>query len=174
MFPFNWEMIESGQLAQVANVTRFLKAVTDAQGRFEFQGIPKDDEVELVSWGKGIPRGRADHLERLEDAQKEAIAITVLSPARIIGTVDREAFPKAGQIDVSDGSGALGNVTVTLKPDQTEFVIADLAPGNYQVLVMSAYERKSGGENDELSSRTLAQTEVSVTAGETKRIEFKK
>ena len=59
-FPFNWQMIRSDQLAQQSQVVRFLKAVTDKEGRFEFKNVPLDAEVELAWWGTSISAGRAD------------------------------------------------------------------------------------------------------------------
>ncbi len=169
-FPFNWSMIRNGQLAKESNVTHFLKAVTDTQGRFEFTRVPRGDAVELAWWGKGIAPGRSDHLERLQD--KELIEVTVPTAARIIVAIDRKAFAGAGQIhvigDFIDDEGDW-----KLKPGQTEFVLDDLAPDDYRVNLMSPDDRVPGTP-EELEARTLASMDVYVGPGKTKRVEFKK
>ncbi|MEX0728969.1 MAG: carboxypeptidase-like regulatory domain-containing protein, partial [Planctomycetaceae bacterium] len=62
-FPFNWKMIESGQIAEQAKVLRFLRGETDEEGRFEFPPVPRMAEIELAWWGENILAGRSDHLE---------------------------------------------------------------------------------------------------------------
>ncbi len=168
-FPFNWAMIRSRQLAQVSTVTRFLQAATDAQGRFEFTLVPRRDEVELAWWGKGIAPGRSDHLERQEE--NESIEIKISPAARIIVTIDRKTFAGAGQIQVIGSEDSIDEVDRELKPGQTEIVLDDLAPGDYQVDLMSPDERVPG-KPDELEARTLASTHATVGPGETKRVEF--
>jgi hypothetical protein len=172
-FPFNWQMIQSGQLAQQSKVTRFLSSATDAQGRFAFPRIPKAAEVELVWWGTGLAPGRADHLELLDEAAKDAIDITILPPARIQGTIDRKAIAGAGRIQVQHTAGAFDFNDLELKPDQTEFEISGLAAGVYNVSVMTAYERVPDTPGN-LTSRSLASSKVTVEAGETGKVEFGK
>jgi beta-lactamase regulating signal transducer with metallopeptidase domain len=171
MFPFNWSMIQDGQLAQQSNVTRFLEAVTDAQGRFEFTRIPRGDEVELAWWGKGIAHGRSDYLERLEE--KALIEIIISTPARIIVTIDRKSFTGAGRIQVIHASDFSGTIDRELKPGQTEFAFDDLAPGEYQVNLTSPFERVPGIPSG-LTLRILASVQVTVAPSETKRVGFNK
>jgi RNA polymerase sigma factor (sigma-70 family) len=160
-FPFNWTMIRLGQLADQSQVTRFLKSATDAQGRFEFTRVPRGHEVELAWWGKGIAPGRSDHLERLDE--KATIEIKLPARARIIVTIDRKAFADAGQIRVAGSDEVFEDIDRKLEPGQTEFVVDDLAPGDYQIFLEIPDER------------TLASMEdVHVGPGETKRVEFKK
>ncbi len=169
-FPFNWSMIRNGQLAQQSNVTRFLEAATDAQGRFEFTRIPRGNEVELAWWGTGIAPGRVDYLDRMEE--KASIEITVPNPARIVVTVDRKAFSGAGRIQVNSLESLFDDADRELKPGQTEFAFDDLAPGQYRVSLTSPFERVPGTSNG-LTMRTLASLNVTVDPGETKRVEFK-
>ena len=171
MFPFNWTMIRTGQLAQQSEVTRFLKSVTDAQGRFEFTRVPKGDEVELAWWGKGIASGRSDHLERLDE--KAPIEIKVPAGARIIVTIDRKAFADARAVELGGPDESIDDFDGELKPGQTEVVIDDLPPDNYQVMLDAPFQR-TPGKSEEVTTRTLASMDVHVDPGETKRVEFKK
>ena len=172
-FPFNWTMIRNGQLAQQPNVARFLESSTDARGRFEFPGIPRGTEVELAWWRKGIAPGRADHLEHHAEDREGWFDISLSSPARIVGTVDRKAYSSAGRIQVSTTSGgSFDSSDFELKPDQADFAFEDLASGQYNVTLTTAFERvldRPGG----LTTRTLATAKVTVDAGETGRVDFK-
>jgi len=40
----------------------------------------------LVYWGKGIPDGRLDHLEKLSEKERGALVNKTPMPARIVGT----------------------------------------------------------------------------------------
>jgi hypothetical protein len=174
-FPFNWTMIRTGQLADESQVTRFLKSVTDAQGRFEFTRVPKGDEVELAWWGKGIVAGRSDHLERRDE--KAPIEIKLPAGARIIVTIDRKAFADAGQIEVAgtdDFEGFIDGFDGELKPGQTELVVDDLAPGDYRMMLRGSFERIAGNPEQLTTGTSLASMDVHVGPGETKRVEFKK
>jgi hypothetical protein len=165
-------MIRSGQIAQHADVTRFLEAATDENGRFVFKNVPKDDEVELVWWGKATASGRADHLEVRDAKEREALELVALTPGKIAGAVDRAAFGPVGQIWVNPTDSDREDAMLDLKPNQVEFEIGNLAPGEYHVQLYSQVERVPGGNGD-LTSKVVAQGKVTVDAGGTSRIEFR-
>jgi hypothetical protein len=172
-FPFNWAMIQSGQIASQPKVIRFLEAVSDGEGAFAFAQVPSKCEVELAWWGRGVVPGRSDHLERLDDTGSDSLRIVTPAPARIVGTWDRREFPDAARIQVSSPAGfeLLGH-DQELKPGQHEFAVGDLAPGTYQVSIMGPYTRV--GNDGMITSRSLALRNVVVESGETRRVEFKK
>ena len=168
-FPFNWQMIRTGQLAQQAQILRFLEGATDIGGRFEFTGVPRNAEVELVWWGGDISSGRADHLELLEE---EAIEITLLAAARITGKLDRKKFPEIGRVDVAPDDQALESIGLELKPDQQEFEIGNLAPGKYTVSIMSPFVRIPGSNDGEMTNRRLASTTIILEEGTIKQVDL--
>ncbi len=169
-FPFNWSMIESGQIAQQPKITRFLSGVTDKEGQFEFAGVPRKDHVELVWWAKGIAPGRRDQLEKSGDDQP--IHVRTSEPARIMGTIDRKVYADNVSIQVTHPGMSLPDITVQLKPGETTFEIGDLAPIDYHVSVMSPPEHVdiSGG----FTIRPLATEPVSLKPGEVQKISFGK
>ena len=170
-FPFNWSMIESGQVAQQAKVTRFLEAVTDAEGGFAFPDVPRADLVEIVWWGKGVAPGRREELERT--GIDEAIALTVPDPARLIGTVDREAFGDDLSVRISPPAMGLPDVTVQLKPGQATFEVNDLAPADYQVTLQGPPVR-TGDPSGSFTYPALDTQRVLINPGEARRIRFGK
>jgi beta-lactamase regulating signal transducer with metallopeptidase domain/protocatechuate 3,4-dioxygenase beta subunit len=172
---FNWVLIETGQLARDPSVTRFLTATTDQQGRFRFTGIPGSSQVKLAWWGPGIPRGRADHLERTASAAAAAgsIDITLPAPARISGTVNRTAYPSAARVSAQRTDDSFDDVEQTLAAGQSDFEIRGLAPGEYWVSLMGPYERVPG-QGEGITSRSLASEKVTVRPGESRRVDFAK
>ena len=158
-------------LAQQSGVVRFLEGKTNAAGRFEFPRIPKDAEVELVWWGSGIASGRSNHLETLDDKERAAIEIDLPAPATIKVTIDRDALPAIGQINILNQNAANEHQQLVPKPDQKSFEVAYLAPGTYIVQVMGPYESVPGSPG-QLTSKILAQATVTVGAGETGEVEF--
>jgi beta-lactamase regulating signal transducer with metallopeptidase domain len=170
---FNWVLIQTGQLARNPHVTRLLAATTDRAGRFQFAGIPRSSEVKLAWWGPGIPPGRSEHLERTAEAAAGSIDITLPTPARIVGSVKRTAYPGAIRISAQRTDDPLVEAEQALEAGQTEFAIGGLAPGEYWVSVMSPYERVAG-ESEAMTSRTLASVKVTVGPGDSRRVEFPK
>ena len=59
-------------------------------------------------------------------------------PARIVGTVDLRHSLGAISILVSRSDAAFGPEHLQFQADQTDFEITDLAPGEYEVSVMSS------------------------------------
>ncbi len=170
-FPFNWQMIRSGQISRQSEILRFLEGKTNVEGRFEFPRVPKDAEVELIWWGAGIVSGRTDHLELLDETGRAAIEIELPAPGKIKATIDREAFPKVGQITVHSQDGTNEGRDLPLKPDQKDFEIGDLGPGKYTVQVMSVSEPVPGRPGN-LTSKVLAYATVVIEAGETVEVNF--
>jgi hypothetical protein len=170
-FPFNWEMIRSGDLSDHPAATRFLAAVTDNRGRFRFTQIPRNSEVEIAIWGQGIAPRRADHLELAPEDASESIEIALQPPAQIVGTVDRTAFPGAISIFVSRGEAAFGPEHLQFQADQTDFEIADLAPGEYEVSMMTS-ERENERQGG-LNIQVMSTAKITVRSGETGRVNFK-
>jgi hypothetical protein len=170
-FPFNWEMVRSGQIAQMSGILRFLEGKTNREGRFEFPRVPNDAEVELLWWGAGIVSGRADHLELRDGKERAAIEIEVPAPGKIKATIDREAFPNAGQISVHSQNGTNEGRNLPLKPDQKDFEIGDLGPGTYTVQVMSVTEPVPGRPGA-FTSKALAYATVVIEPGKTEEVNF--
>lgn len=168
-YPFNWEMIRSGQLAQHANALRFVSSVTDAEGHFEFANVPRDAEVELAWWGEGIAPGREDHLER--SGEEEPIVIKLPAPASIAASFDRESFPDASRIALYGSN--YGSAERSLEPGQSESKFEGLAPGKYTVALTGPYERVPGTDGA-IQAKALASKTVTVEAGEEVRVDLRK
>src|SRR5439155_9491179 len=97
-YPFYWQMIETGQIEQIANVLQFQRQTTAADGKFLFERVPDGAEIELVYWGKGVPDGRVDHLETLSAKERTDLTVKAPAAARITGTIDRKVFPEFSSI----------------------------------------------------------------------------
>ncbi|MGH7139307.1 MAG: hypothetical protein ACREHD_26475, partial [Pirellulales bacterium] len=136
-FPFNWAMIQTGQVATQNGVRRFLQAATGKDGLFHFERIPREVDTELVWWGKGVTPGRRPGLEKLGEREREAIEITLDPPARIAGRVDRTAFPGASQVVLHPTErGIIDYANVMLTPDQETFELPGLPAGTYRVALL--------------------------------------
>jgi protocatechuate 3,4-dioxygenase beta subunit len=161
-FPFNWQMIETGQINQMASVLQFQRQMTAADGSFVFKGVPGDVEIELVYWGKGIPDGRVDHLETLSEKERTDLVVKGLAPARITGTIDRKAFPKFSSIQLS---GSSRFYQATLAADGKRFVFDNLPPGQYEVQVYGPSMRAEGRPGA-IQQAVLARKAVSLGEGQ--------
>jgi beta-lactamase regulating signal transducer with metallopeptidase domain len=171
-FPFNWTMITTGQIGQQGRIKRFLTGTSDAKGEFAFENVPKDLEMELVWWGKGVVPGRADHLENMDQEAGKPFEITTPAGARIVGTIDRTKYPGAVRIGVSGQFGAIDFDDQEMKPGKMEYEFNNLPPGTYTVSLSSPYERVPGMD-DGLTSRVLASGKITLDPGEEGRVEFK-
>jgi beta-lactamase regulating signal transducer with metallopeptidase domain len=140
-YPFNWSMMENGQVAQVAGVLQFQRLTTAGDGSFLFKRVPDDAEVELVYWGHGIPGGRVDHLQTLSEKERNTLVIKALPPARIVGTLDPKVFPEVGSIQVSGESRFF---QAKVSADRKSFVVEDLPPGRFEIQVYGPPRRVEG------------------------------
>ena len=165
-YPFNWQMVELGQLAQVAGVMQFLSRTTATDGSFEFRGVVPDAEVELVYWGNGVPGGRVDRLDKKPAAERTALVVKAVASATVTGTIDRKAYPEFESIQLIDGTRSF---RATLAADGTTFTFADLPPGQYQLLVYGPYHRMEG-RHGAVTNEILARQPVTVKVGATKTV----
>jgi beta-lactamase regulating signal transducer with metallopeptidase domain/5-hydroxyisourate hydrolase-like protein (transthyretin family) len=168
-FPFNWQMIELGQLAHMPEIVQFRQAVSGPDGSFEFDRVPMDVEIELVYWGKGVAPSRLDHLEKLESSTREKLSIKVLDPATIKGTIDLKVFPELGEVMLS-GAGKFFHSK--LSADRTHFTIEDVPPGDYEVQLYGKAIRTPGSSG--FSTPVLGRQAVKVKAGEIREITLSK
>ncbi|WZP00803.1 M56 family metallopeptidase [Isosphaeraceae bacterium EP7] len=161
--PIKWEHLVDDLLNFNPEIELFLKGVTDDAGRFRFDGVPEQAEVELAWWRTGLGRGRSTHLERINDEGKQAIEVTMPATGRLVGRVDRGVFPEAARVEMVRDD--LGGAVLELQPGQTDFEFGDLAPGEYGVALLPLYER-------ERDVPKLSLEKVTVKPGEAARVEF--
>jgi hypothetical protein len=130
--PFDWQTIEIGQIDQQPNVLQVQSQTTAVDGSFVFQRVPAGAEIELVYWGKSVPCGRLDHLEKLTEKERMGLVIQAPAPARITGTIDRKVFPQISEIWLS---GLPQFYKAVLSADGKSFVMDGLPAGIYELLV---------------------------------------
>jgi hypothetical protein len=167
-FPFNWDMIESGQVDLTPNVLQLQRATTGADGTFVFQRVPGDAEIELVYWGKGVPAGRIDRIEAMPEKERTSLLVTTPAPARVVGTIDRKAFPEVSSIMLS---GASRFFQSSAAADKKSFTFDDLPAGNYELQVYGSRmfdENKPGA----FTITVIARRSVTIEAGMELKVEM--
>ncbi len=165
-FPFNWEMITSGQLAQIPNVLQLQRQTTAADGSFAFEHVPGDAEIELAYWGKGIPDGRVDHLELLSLKERTGLLVKTAAPARITGTLDRKVFPEFSDILLS-GRGRF--YRATRAGDGASFVIEDVPAGEYELQIYSRGKRTEPDPSG-FTTEVIGRKRVTLETGQEARV----
>jgi len=186
--PGGFNFIRNGRLASYANVLRFGSATTDQEGRFEFVRIPRRAAVELAWWRPGVAPARRPRLEVLSDAERSALEIRVDAAARIVGPIDRTAFPGARRVSVTSDDRSREGASEEFDEDQETFELTDLAPGTYRVQLLGPLDEASAVRppprgipgfylrlraNQRLPKK-LAETTVTLAVGEVRRVEFGK
>jgi hypothetical protein len=162
-------MIQNGQVAQQSGVLRFVHAATGKDGAFHFERIPIGADSELVWWGKGISPGRRAGLEKLAGRERETIQIVLEPPARIIGKVDRTAFPEASQVVLQAANrGLMDYVNVPLAEGQETFELPDLAAGKYTIALMGPSKPAPRGLG--MTSQRIDAITIELKAGERKEV----
>jgi uncharacterized GH25 family protein len=165
-YPFNWDMVESGQLAQDALVLQFQKGTTGADGTFEFRGVPDRAQVELVYWGQGAPPGRLDHIEMLTAAERAGLVVKLSAPARVVVTIDHAAFPDMDRIEVG---GPSKRYPATRSADGKSFVVEDLPAGRYTLQVFGPPKRVERG-GGAFTQAVVAQKPLVLVEGKEERV----
>ncbi len=172
-FPFNWQMIRSGNLGSMADVTQFLTATSGPDGRFQFSEVRPGAFIEIAYWGDGVSQGRLDNLEKLSDAERRDLTITVTTPGTVRGTIDRDFLPELSSIELS---GPLGSEDQTfyhdwIKPHEDSYEIRNVPPGSYGLLVRGQTIRTGRNSSDD---STIQQHAVEVRSGETTRFDIRR
>jgi beta-lactamase regulating signal transducer with metallopeptidase domain/uncharacterized GH25 family protein len=162
-FPFNWEMIQSGQVAQTDSVLQFLATTTDAQGHFMFEGVRPAADIELAYWAEGVPRDRVAKLDQLSPETLNDLKIQAKPAATVRGSIDRKAFPEVGQIMLSHGM-EFHRGEVSDAKDSYE--IRNLPPGQYSLQIYGRLQRVEAG-SDHSTQKVLKQIPVELHSGQT-------
>jgi RNA polymerase sigma factor (sigma-70 family) len=174
-FPFNWQMIESGQIDQAPNVLQFQRLTTSTDGAFAFPGVPAEGELELIYWGKGIPPGRLDHLETLSAKDRANLEVKTEAPARVTGLIDRKIFPEFGSIQLSSAAaGGAGHFfQATISPDKKTFDIDDIPPGPYELQVYSTPIRLPD-QPGAFQTKVIGKRSLNLKSGKVERVDLGK
>jgi beta-lactamase regulating signal transducer with metallopeptidase domain/protocatechuate 3,4-dioxygenase beta subunit len=167
-YPFNWDMIESGQVEQIAGVLQMQRLTTGPDGAFVFKAVPADAEIELVYWGKGIAPNRVDHLEALSARERESMEIKAIAPARIFGAIDPKVFPAFNSIQLS---GQIRFFQAKISADRKTFVIEDVLPGDFEVQVYGPAVR-SRTVPDAFETPVIGRRSVTLQEGSEVRVDL--
>ena len=136
-----WRAIETGQIEHARTVFQVVRKTTAADGTFTFPGLPADAELELAFWGKGFPRFRMANLQKLPESERGKLVAKALAPARMVGTIDRQAFPLIRGLSIVSE----GNISrVTLADDGKSFAIEDLPQGHFDLQLMGPLKTMPG------------------------------
>jgi hypothetical protein len=91
-----------------------------------------------------------------------------LPPARLTGTIDRQAFPEIERIYLS---GAARFWTPELSADGKSFTADDLPPGDYEVQIYGRSIRSPKNDNS-FQSNVLGRHNVTIEEGKSVRVEL--
>ncbi len=167
-FPFNWEMIRSGQVESTDLVLQFLKATTDRDGRFHFTQIRAGGDIELAYWGEGVSQDRREHIERLSPKEQADLTIVSKTPGSVRGAIDRRAYPELGDILLS-GYDQFRDAKVS--PENDSYEIRNVPAGRYQLQVYGP-ARPSGGGGGSLTSDVVKRIPIELKSGETLTVDL--
>ena len=167
-FPFNWEMILSGQIAEDSRVEQYLETTTDAQGRFSFSKVLSSSDIEVVWWGEDVVRSRKPGIESLSKTDQQSLTISAAQSGTVRGSIDikanRYASPRIRVGDVRYNSEIL--------EDGKLFEIRGVPAGKHEVLISgNPKPLKIPGREDDGSFTTsiIKRIPVVVRAGEISR-----
>jgi len=147
-------------------VLQVQRHTTTADGSFDFKRVPAGAEIELAYWGKGIPHTRLDRIETLSEKERGALVVKAAATARIVGTIDRKAFPEFGAIQLSSASRFY---EAALTPDKKGFVFDDLPAGAYEVQI---YNMERFGDKGGFTQKVLGRRSVTLEEGKEQKVEL--
>ena len=168
-FPTNWTMITNGQLGSMPVCRQYLSAATDKDGRVTFRNVRTADFAEIAYWGAGIAPGRMPI--EIDDAKdgKVGVELKAEAPVELTVEVDREAWPKAGQVMINGGEVIFNYESWVLKPGETSHVFRNLPAGRYVVTLSTPYRRLDASR---LETDELKREQRDFKAGESATVRF--
>jgi hypothetical protein len=168
-FPSNWNMLTSGQLASMPVCRGFHTGTTDKEGRVNFRNVRTADFAEVAYWGSGISPGRSSIDIQNAKAGKVDVELKAAAPSELIVEIDREAWPKAGQVTVSSGLTTFGYESWIMKAGESRRVFPNLPSGQFSIQLSTPF-RSAGASR--LESDELARRSVEIKPGESATIRF--
>jgi hypothetical protein len=169
---FSWYLFNSGQLAEQFYVEQFLPGTTDADGRFTFTDLVPGRYLQLLHWGKGVPKGRTLAFDETRAGQPQSLELEFSEPAVVRGSVDRSKFPNAGSVRIWTRPRSSLEFTAELKDGQETFELADLPVGRFGIALESKPVRYSENGNIYSHEETLTSEQIDLKPGELKEIRF--
>ncbi len=166
-FPFNWEMIKSGQVRDTDIVSQFLSATTDGEGRFEFSQVRPGKDIELLWWGSEISQDRLAGISELQPEQRATLSVQVITAGIVRGAIDPTMFPEVSMVDLVKQPAHRGNFhshrSLPLAADGG-YEIRDVPPGTYELMIYGPFTRE---KDSGLSNEVIKRVRVSVESGKT-------
>jgi len=134
-----------------------------------FRNLRTADFAEIAYWGAGVAPGRMPI--QIDDAKdgKVSVELKAEAPVELTVEVDREAWPKAGQVLISGGEVTFSYESWVLKPGETSHVFRNLPAGRYVVTLSTPYRRLDGSR---LETDELKREQRDFKAGESAMIRF--
>jgi protocatechuate 3,4-dioxygenase beta subunit len=164
-YPFNWQMIQSGQVESVEGVSQFMSTVSNKDGTFAFEKIRPAAVMEIAYWGEGVSQNRQAQLERLTPEERGELIIKSVSPGIVGGTIDRKALPDVTGLQLlASKSTSFDYHRTSVTADQTKYEIRNVPPGQYELQVEGKPIRTVG---DSFTSNVLQRHAIEVHDGET-------
>lgn len=165
-FPFNWEMIKSGQTKDTDVVSQFLSATTDAEGRFEFSQVRPGKDIELLWWGPGISQARLAGIESLKPEQRAKLSIQIVPPGIVRGVIDPTTFPEVSDVSLMSKTRDSRGESYGGRPPTADgsYEIRDVPPGTYELLIFGPFTRE---KDNSLSTGVIKRIPVTVESGKT-------
>lgn len=127
--------VVGGHAANDVQVVRFERALSDEQGRFRFDGVPRTRQIVLAWWKPQIAPGWKKELQELSEQEAGDMQVNVAPPAGVTLRVDRHAIsgPLAITVDAKLVTGP--TVEIDLPAERDEIEVSDLAEGQYKLVV---------------------------------------
>jgi beta-lactamase regulating signal transducer with metallopeptidase domain/5-hydroxyisourate hydrolase-like protein (transthyretin family) len=170
--PFNWPMIQNGQLEMSPQCQQYLATTTDKEGGFTFPNVRLAGYTELDFWGSQIFRGR-ETVDVSENSPPVVnLRVHALATARLIVEVDRTVWPDAGQVSVyQQDRDELQPQSEPIEGQQHRVAFEGLPAGSFRVQL---FDRGRDANGSRVRHTTLSQQTVTLKAGETTTVRFEK
>ncbi len=168
-FPFNWQMVTSGQLKSMADVSQFLITSTDTEGRFTFTDVLPSPDVEIAYWGGGVTFGRLSKCERLDQQQRTHLVIKTIATGSLSGQINRKRFQDVSRVMLSSSEA---HYTAKLSPDGTSYQFEDVSSGNYTVHIYGPDREVMLGGRRSRSTDVIFSQSVRIRPGQHETVDL--
>jgi beta-lactamase regulating signal transducer with metallopeptidase domain/protocatechuate 3,4-dioxygenase beta subunit len=165
---FSWRMLNSGQLAIQQPIIQVQETITDAEGRFRFEGIPSGYAIDLMIQGEGVPKTRRKHIEKQSLADRAMMVIELPKASTVSGRINTQAYPNVGQLAVYLREDGFSRRTINIGTDQKTFAFTDLGAGSYGLTVYG--KMQANNFNGTFSNPIIGTTHFDIKTAESKEI----
>lgn len=166
-----WNLFR-GELRTDDHIVQHMRTSTDSEGRFRFEDVYGDLQIELAYFGGSVAPQRVGKLHELSREEISDLQLTAQHGAKLTITTDEATFPRVRSVRLyrqGDQAGYDPSLRLWRPLGDGSWQFESIAPGEYKLIVSKAVGRNEYGGTIE---KAVYQETLNFAEGDTKQLKL--